>query len=134
MKRFGGYCGGAAPHLPSPNPAVVYCWQALALLHEKAGLIHRDIKPANIQASFNPSGGKCSFASTPHMVMRHFRLLGYPHIEMRLKLVDFEFAYRLGDVIEDHRCGTDGYLAPEYIEATASFGDPRSIKNLKVRQ
>jgi serine/threonine protein kinase len=35
------------------------CWQALALLHEKARLVHRDVKPANIQASFVPSGGIC---------------------------------------------------------------------------
>jgi hypothetical protein len=56
------------------------------------------------------------------------------HIEMRLKLVDFEFAYRLGDVIEDDRCGTDGYLAPEWCKATPHVADPRTNKKLKVRQ
>jgi hypothetical protein len=53
---------------------------------------------------------------------------------MQLKLVDFECAYRLGDVIEDERCGTEGYLAPEYIEATASVGDSLVYEKLKVRQ
>ncbi len=49
-----------------------------------------------------------------------------------MKLVDFEFAYRLGDAIKDDRCGTDGYSAPEWCKATARLGDPRADQKLKV--
>jgi hypothetical protein len=53
--------------------------------------------------------------------------------EMCVKLVDFEFAYHLGDVIEDDRCGTYGYSAPEWRKAIPRVADPRTNKQLKVR-
>jgi hypothetical protein len=44
---------------------------------------------------------------------------------MRVKLVDFEFAYKLGSVIEEDTCGTSGYIAPEWCSASTT-------KQLKV--
>lgn len=52
----------------------------------------------------------------------------------RVRLVDFEFAYRLGDIVKDDRCGTDGYVSPEWCKATPHVADPRTNQELKVQQ
>jgi serine/threonine protein kinase len=101
--------------------------QALSLLHDKVGLVHRDIKPANVLSNFTQTDGNACF------VGRNLFCLPCWLLGMRVRLVDFEFAYRLGDVITDDRCGTDGYVSPEWRKATPRVADPRTNQELKVR-